>query len=212
VSVIYYNLNNATNLGQFVNAPNPLGGWLPAQNHIPAVAGIYVIGNFVAGQSNCYVGIGGNLNNRFATRHEAACHLGFNHATMSNIVVWYGTVQVFNTPVAPGPGVVVPAPPVLALTGGAGPVPAAQIGAAAAAVLGVQYLATIDGVAGINLEHLLVRHYLNGAGFLTNTNTNLVGQFQNTTGNAMNVYVNYAAVNAIPAGHSGRVMAGGAWL
>lgn len=105
MSVIYYNFTNATNLGPLVAGPAPGGGWIQAQNHLPAAQAIHVIANFHT--SNFYAWIAGGLNNRFSKRHEAACVFGFDQPTMRQIGLWYGTVQVYNTlPPPPPPNLV----------------------------------------------------------------------------------------------------------
>lgn len=204
MSVIYYNLNAATSLQPFVSGPAPGGGWGAATNHMPAVSGIYLIWN--THTNNGYVGIAANLNNRFGGRHEAAVHLGIDQAYMAGILVWYGTVSVYDTPVPPPPlAPPPPPPPVLALNGGL-PVPAGNIGALSAVVNNTPYFAQADGV-GINLEHLLIRFYIAGGMITYNTNTMLVGNWVNNTGNPVHVYVNYAGINTLPPGYWSQTVA-----
>lgn len=104
MSVIYYNLNRACTLENAVsklsysNATGDLE-WSEAINPFPSDRNvIYVILNLNENSSNSYVGIAGNLANRFKTRCEAAVHLGLDHSYMKNIHVWWGTARVFNTP------------------------------------------------------------------------------------------------------------------
>jgi hypothetical protein len=104
VSVVYYDLCNVCTLRYAVSRLAESDGisdpeWTDAINPFPEDRDIiYVIINVNASSSNSYVGIAGNLNNRFKSRCEAAVHLGLTSSYMENIHVWWGKVRVFNTP------------------------------------------------------------------------------------------------------------------
>jgi hypothetical protein len=155
---IYYQLNHAASLQTMV--PPALGGGMFGPAALPpgmlGFAGIYIIIN-CNGAHNRYIGISGNIGNRFNPRMSVITELGFDAPTMGNIFVVWGQVKVrddalpMGTPTAVTP-TRFPPPPNIAFPTWAAP------GWAVAAPPGggLALTAVIDGNV-INLEHLLVR-------------------------------------------------------
>ncbi len=194
MSLIYYDLANVEPLSNFVAAPLMGGGFAAAINPLPPWGAIYVIINGQHIPWTFYVGVTSNIHNRYNPLHERLHHVGFHAADLNNIAIYYGTIHFWNTAAA------YPAPAM----GAAPMVVAGQFGAPAAvhvvggvtqpnaAVIGPgltvpnyspnSMTAAIDG-ANVNLENLLIRYYMQGAGFGWH-NTNTRGQAVITNGRA----------------------------
>lgn len=177
---VIYQLLDGGDLGGMAPAPLPGGGfgYAALPQGMPNAPRIYMIYNIAT--ENRYVGIAGDLVNRFTSRMAAVTELGFAAATMQNIVVWWGRVTVRDTPsqLNPNPLEEEVLPPV---GGGA-------------------FTHLIDGVQR-NLEHLLIRFNLRAAGSGgTVSNNQLMGEFVNGPGHPIEVTVQWGAAGPIAAG------------
>lgn len=220
MGLIYVNLSHCFNLADLVAAPAGVAGvFLPAANHLPATAGLYVVVNIAT--SNSYIGVANNLQTRFQSRHEAAVVFGLDQATMGDVFLWFadmgaGDIAVFNTAAAPqGHAANLPL--------GAGNVAVGRYAGNAAlqnpmavphAIIGPPGIvgpvanginAIIDG-ANVDIEAVVIRQYLSTAGLQFNTNTQKRMPFPNLTGNGMFVFVNYCVApgGAVASGFSQR--------
>ncbi|HEY0603858.1 MAG TPA: hypothetical protein VGD58_13150 [Herpetosiphonaceae bacterium] len=173
---IHYNLNNSANLTGMAPPPMMGGGFGAAA--LPggmAMAGTYIIVNTAT--NNRYIGIAGNIANRFNPRMEAVTELGFAPLTMAGIGVTWGQTTCQNTPT-----LAVPAPPwVLAV-----PAPPAA------------FTAVIDG-AVVNLERLLIRYVITqlGAGGTVSNNAMAAAPYINPTPNAVTVQLTWGAMGGL---------------
>ena len=133
---IYFDLHSSDDLAGMAPQPMPGGGFtnavLPGGLH---GGGLYIIYNHLT--NNRYIGISVDLANRFGGRMSVITELGFDHHTMSNILIWWGRAGVKNTNAFGNPNW---------LANYNGPL-----------------VAPVDGV-NINLEHLLIRYVLNELG------------------------------------------------
>jgi hypothetical protein len=173
-------------------APAPIagGGFGPAA--LPAgmaMAGTYIIVNTAT--NNRYIGIAGNINNRFNTRLATVTEMGFAGVpTMQAIGVTWGQTLVRNT-----------APAALLMAGW-------PLGLAGFAIIApappAAFTAVIDGVAGINLEQLLIRLVITqlGAGGTVSNNAMAALPYANPTPNPITVRLTWGAMGGLfAAGH-----------
>lgn len=188
MSVVNFNLNNGATLAGM--APPALPGGLFGNATLPmglAGAGMYLIVNTKT--NNRYVGISTDLAQRFNTRMATVTELGFSTAQMNRIAVYWGTVQVQNTPT-----LAIPAPPMTAV-----------------AAYGAPLNFMIDGV-NVQLERLLIRFVLTqlGAGGTVSNNMMAAIPYTNPTANAITVTLNWGAGGVhFPAGFHTAVWATG---
>lgn len=178
---IYFDFAQSDTLAGMAPAPLPGGGFtnaaLPAGLH---GGGMYVIYNHFT--QNRYIGISVDLAQRFAGRMSVVTELGFDHHTMGNILIWWGTAAVRNT----------------------GGLLAAPLGHYGGPLIGV-----VDG-ANINLEHLLIRYVLGNFGGTVSNNVYAFQPIINPTHNAISIHFSschnalfnlYQDVHVWPAGH-----------
>lgn len=182
MSNIIFNLNNTAQLGIMVPPVLPAGGFgmaaLPPG--MAGMGGIYIIANLMAAIANGnnpnlinrYIGTSANLAHRFSARMGAVTELGIPAAEMNQVVVWWGTITIQNTPAlhAPPPApvnIVHYAPPLWG---------------------------AVDGVP-VNLEKLLIRFVLTqlGAGGTVSNNLLAFVPYTNPTPNPVTVDLAWAA-------------------
>ncbi len=183
---IHYNLINSANLDGMAPVPAQGGGFgnaaLPAGMNMH---GTYIIVNTLT--NNRYIGIAGNIANRFNTRLATVTEMGFGAATMGAIGVTWGQTGCQNTPppIAVPPIAVppaVPAPPwVLAV-----PAPPAA------------FIAFIDGHV-VNLEQLLIRFVITqlGAGGTVSNNAMAFAPYANPTNDPITVRLDWGAMGGL---------------
>lgn len=175
MSFIHYELTNSANLAGMAPAPAVAGGFAPAA--LPpgmAMAGTYIIVNTTT--NNRYIGISGNIANRFNTRMATVTEMGLAVATVAAVGVVWGNTWYQNTFFPPpGPGAP-PAPPPPMLAVPAPPAAFAQL---------------IDG-APVNFEHLLIRFCVTqlGAGGTVSNNV-IAGPYANPTPNPITVRLDW---------------------
>lgn len=158
---IYFDLHSSDDLAGMTPQPMPGGGFtnaaLPPGLH---GGGLYIIYNHLT--NNRYIGISVDLANRFGGRMSVITELGFDHHTMSNILIWWGRAGVKNTGALGNPNW---------LPNYNGPL-----------------VAPVDGV-NINLEHLLIRYVLNWLAPGTVSNNIFASQpITNNTGRTVEIY------------------------
>lgn len=171
MSFIHYNLNNSANCNGMAPAPLPAGGFTNAL--LPpgmGIAGTYIIVNTAT--NNRYVGIAGNIDNRFNTRLATVTEMGFPAPMMGLIGVTWGVTSHQNTG-APAWIVTNPAPP-------------------------AAFVAVVDGV-GINLEQLLIRFCMTqlGAGGTVSNNMLALAPYVNPTPNAVTVQLTWGNMGGL---------------
>jgi hypothetical protein len=167
MSAIHFNLVNSANCTGMAPAPRAAGGFGNAL--LPpgmALAGVNTATN------NRYIGISGNIANRFNTRLATVTEMGFAPAAMGLIGVTWGVTSHQNT--GAGAWIVTnPAPP-------------------------AGFVAVIDGV-GVNFEHLLIRFCMTqlGAGGTVSNNVLAVGAYVNPTPNAVTVRLSWGNMGGL---------------
>ncbi|HQU83520.1 MAG TPA: hypothetical protein PKY59_10360 [Pyrinomonadaceae bacterium] len=189
---ITYNLNNGATLQSLV----PTVGGVAALPPGLAGPGLYII--FNNHTNNRYVGKSSAVEGRFQPRMESVCELGFSVAQLNQILVFWGTVSIANTP-PPGVGIVVMAPAPVAGYSGAP---------------GNRLYGNIDG-QNIELERLLIRFILNQFHPATITNNTwgaAAATYTNPTANPITVTLNWGAAGPFaPGTHQVVWGAGQAW-
>ncbi|MBC7953099.1 MAG: hypothetical protein H7Z12_14930 [Rhodospirillaceae bacterium] len=198
---VHFNLVNSGDCGGMAPAALPGGGFgvaaVPAG--LPAAPGTYIIVNTAT--HNRYVGISGNLFNRFNTgRLPTITEMGFPAATMQNIWVTWGETHVRDTAPALFPGALLVAPtPGFAIVAPAPP---------------AAFTTLIDGVA-VNLEQLLIRFVLTqlGAGGTVSNNAMAFAAYVNPTPNPILVQLSWGVIGLFGAGNHQAVwpVGGGGW-
>ncbi len=158
-------------------APAPLAGGGFGVAALPggmAMPGTYIIVNTTT--NNRYIGIAGNIANRFNTRLATVTEMGFDAMTMVRIGITWGLTTCQNTPVfgVPPPWMpAVPAPP-------------------------AAFTALIDG-AMVNLEQLLIRFVITqlGAGGTVSNNAMAAVPYINPTPNPITVHLTWGAMGGL---------------
>lgn len=173
---IHFNLNNSANLAGMAPAPMAGGGFAAAA--LPggmAMAGTYIIVNTTT--NNRYIGIAGNIANRFNTRLATVTEMGFGGGTMGAIGVVWGQTSCQNSPT-----MAVPAPPWVVAV----PAPPAA------------FTAIVDG-ATVNLEQLLIRFVITqlGAGGTVSNNAMAAAPYVNPTPNAITVQLSWGMMGGL---------------
>jgi len=186
---VNFNLVNAATLGTLVP---PVGAFAFMPPGL-AGAGLYII--FNSNTNNRYVGKSSNLTTRFQPRMESVGELGFSTAQLNQIISYWGTVSVGNTPALGGIPVLLGVP----AGGYAG---------------GVSLWGNIDGV-NVEMERLLIRFIMTQfvGGFVTNNQWAAIGAtYTNPTPNPITVRLNYGAAGNFAAGNPAAVWGvGQAW-
>jgi hypothetical protein len=186
---IRFNLTNASTLAGMAPPALPGGAFGPAALPAGLVgAGMYIIVNTAT--NNRYMGIAGNLANRFQTRMETVTECGFSVAQMGQLGVFWGTANYRNTPVG---GIMAPWTPVPAYV----------------APLNIP----VDHV-NVNFERLLIRFVLTqlGAGGTVSNNMMATTPYVNPTPNAITVTLNWGGFALFAPGiHTAIWAPGAAW-
>lgn len=176
MSNIHFNLNNSANLAGMAPAPIAGGGFAAAALPLGmAMAGTYIIVNTTT--NNRYIGIAGNIANRFNTRLATVTEMGFGGGTMAAIGVCWGQTACQNSPT-----LAVPAPPWVVAV----PLPPAA------------FTAVVDGAA-VNLERLLIRFVLTqlGAGGTVSNNAMAAAPYVNPTANPITVRLTWGTMGGL---------------
>ncbi len=172
MSNIHFDLTNSANLQGMAPAPIPGGGFANAV--LPngmAMAGSYIIVN--TNSNNRYIGISGNIANRFNTRLATVTEMGFAVATMANIgVIWGNTHCRDSAPGSPWQ-IAIPAPP-------------------------AAYEFQIDNVL-VNLERLLIRFVITqlGVGGTVSNNAMAANPYTNPTQSPINVQLSWGNMGGL---------------
>jgi len=181
MSDIHYNLANGASLGGMAPAAQP--GGLFGNAALPQGlqgGGIYMIVNNAINPRNRYVGISINLQSRFNTRMATVTELGLPDNLMNQIYVYWGTIQIRDSPTALAPN-----PPFRNLQ-----------------AYGAPLVAAIDQVQ-IYLEQLLVRIMLTQwvPGDTVSNNIYANNRYVNPTNNDINVQVSWGGGGLFQAGN-----------
>lgn len=184
-------------------------------NSVPVkTAGTRVVKSDKPVYSNSYIGIAGkSLRKRFKSRCEAVVHLGIESSYMNAITVWWGRVYVFGRPGA-GAGAASENKEKIYGRGIASDLPGREDLGEEIKCDSRTRTVVINGKMK-NLEHLLIRFYVMGAGGGLQTNTNTIyakKKFLNNTGDSLRVVVRYAGVDNYPPGKFEKIIASDASL
>ncbi|KAA0680882.1 hypothetical protein DS837_23465 [Azospirillum brasilense] len=183
---IIYNLINSANCSGMAPEPADGGGFTNAT--LPdgmAMPGFYIIVNTLT--NNRYIGISGNIRERFKTRLATVTEMGFNAAVMRAIGVTWGRVQALDSD--RDQVLELPTGPVWNPINHGAVIPPGDDST---------FKLTLDGV-DINLERLLIRFVLIqlGAGGTVSNNQMAATPYVNPTQNTIRVWLGWDGMGGL---------------